>query len=290
MAQPSLLCKLRFYEGLRIIGYETPTVVTSSYLSPLITASIPSSFDPNEERKQIRRVFNLTDVRLLTEADIALSASQKAMTHVLSFDHREMAVTISQVWRGVARSANVSPWNQLQVSIAELSGQERTPLLETEIIIPPKNVAVMGFESRDGLPYFLSLHVFPPATEKLGETKEKEEGVVGGVTGGVIGGVKPGESRAVRAIGNIRPPQLIKKVNPIYPEEAKKKGLEGVVILEAETDPFGNIFRTQILRSVPEFDQAAIEAVRQWKYAPAIINGKPRGVIFTVTVSFRLKN
>lgn|GEM_PF-3129290 len=102
--------------------------------------------------------------------------------------------------------------------------------------------------------------------------------MVGGVTGGVIGGVKTGESGAVRAIGNIRPPQLIKKVNPIYPEEAKKKGLEGVVILEAETDPFGNIVRTQILRSVPEFDQAAIEAVRQWKYAPAIINGKPRGL------------
>ena len=45
----------------------------------------------------------------------------------------------------------------------------------------------------------------------------------------------------------------------------------------------------KILRSIPLLDQAAIDAVRQWVYEPMIINGRPRGVIFTVTVRFTLK-
>jgi protein TonB len=45
----------------------------------------------------------------------------------------------------------------------------------------------------------------------------------------------------------------------------------------------------KILRSIPLLDQAALDAVRQWVYEPMIINGRPRGVIFTVTVRFTLK-
>jgi protein TonB len=44
-----------------------------------------------------------------------------------------------------------------------------------------------------------------------------------------------------------------------------------------------------VLRSIPLLDQAAIDAVRQWKYEPLIINGKPTPVVFTVTVRFQLK-
>jgi protein TonB len=47
--------------------------------------------------------------------------------------------------------------------------------------------------------------------------------------------------------------------------------------------------RVNILRSIPLLDQAAIEAVRQWVYEPMVINGQPRGVIFTVTVTFKLR-
>ena len=51
----------------------------------------------------------------------------------------------------------------------------------------------------------------------------------------------------------------------------------------------GKIKKTKILRSIPELDKAAIDAVKQWVYEPKIIDGKPRGVIFTVTVVFKLK-
>jgi TonB family protein len=125
-----------------------------------------------------------------------------------------------------------------------------------------------------------------------------EGGVVGGVEGGVVGGVEGGvaskvEARVdgpVRATGEIKPPKLIKMVSPIYPEEARNDGIEGVVILEATTGIYGRVQETKILRSIPELDQAAIDAVMQWVYEPFMIDGKLRGVIFTVTVVFKLKS
>jgi len=65
--------------------------------------------------------------------------------------------------------------------------------------------------------------------------------------------------------------------------------VEGVVIIEAQTDIYGRVQSVKVLRSIPLLDQAAIDAVRQWVYEPMVINGRPRGVIFTVTVTFKLK-
>ena len=97
------------------------------------------------------------------------------------------------------------------------------------------------------------------------------------------------DSGPVRAVGDIKPPKLIKRVDPVYPEEAKKAGIEGVVIVEATTGIYGRVQNVKILRSIPALDQAALDAVYQWVYEPALINGKPRGVIFTVTVTFNIK-
>jgi TonB family protein len=96
------------------------------------------------------------------------------------------------------------------------------------------------------------------------------------------------EEGPVRALGEIKPPNLIKIVPAKYPEIARQARVDGIVILEATTDILGRVFSVKILRSIPLLDQAAIEAVRQWVYEPMIINGKPRGSIFTVTVRFSL--
>lgn len=95
---------------------------------------------------------------------------------------------------------------------------------------------------------------------------------------------------AVRAKDQIAPPKLIKKVDPVYPEEARAEGIQGVVILEIMTDEEGKVVRVKILKSESSIlNKAAIDAVRQWKYKPLILKGKPTPVIFTITVAFRLK-
>ena len=116
----------------------------------------------------------------------------------------------------------------------------------------------------------------------------------GGVEGGVVGGVagakedKQFEGDAVRAVGKVQPPKLVKMVNPVYPEIARQGRVEGVVILEAKTDEEGNVVDARILRSIRVLDQAAIDAVKQWKYEPLVIDGKAHKVVFTVTVRFVL--
>ena len=93
----------------------------------------------------------------------------------------------------------------------------------------------------------------------------------------------------VRAAGEVRPPRLIRRVEPDYPEMARLARVEGTVILEAVTDIYGRVSSVRVLRSIPLLDEAAAAAVRQWLYEPMIINGRPRPVVFTVTVRFVLQ-
>jgi protein TonB len=97
------------------------------------------------------------------------------------------------------------------------------------------------------------------------------------------------EEEPVRAIGEVRLPRLLRRVEPDYPQVAREARVEGVVILEATTDIYGRVQSVKVLRSVPLLDQAAVEAVKQWVYEPMVINGRPRAVVFTVTITFRLK-
>jgi periplasmic protein TonB len=120
--------------------------------------------------------------------------------------------------------------------------------------------------------------------------------VSGGVKGGVVGTTISKEEAEklqkmppVKAEGNVQPPALRIQVEPIYPEEARAAGKEGIVILEAVTDVYGRIESTRVLRSIPGLDQAAVDAVKQWIYEPLVIDGKPRRCVFTVTVRFTLK-
>jgi len=98
------------------------------------------------------------------------------------------------------------------------------------------------------------------------------------------------QDKPVKATGDVKPPKIIHKVDPVYPEDAKKQGIEGTVILEATADIKGKVQAVKVLRGVDGLNQAAMDALKQWTYEPMMINGKPMPVVFTVTVRFRLKD
>jgi protein TonB len=123
-----------------------------------------------------------------------------------------------------------------------------------------------------------------------------EGGVPGGVVGGVVGGLPeapppppPPPQAPVRVGGNIKAPTNIKRVNPVYPPIAQSARVQGVVIIEATIGPDGSVKDAKILRSIPLLDQAALDAVKQWRFTPTLLNGVPVPVIMTVTVNFTLQ-
>ena len=92
----------------------------------------------------------------------------------------------------------------------------------------------------------------------------------------------------VRVGGNIKAPVQVSKVAPVYPAIAQSARVQGIVILEALIGVDGRVNDARVLRSVPLLDQAALDSVKQWQYAPTLLNGVPVPVAMTVTVSFTL--
>jgi periplasmic protein TonB len=78
-------------------------------------------------------------------------------------------------------------------------------------------------------------------------------------------------------------------VRPIYPEVARIARIEGTVLLEAVLDPTGRVTQLRVIKSAPMFDQAAQDAVRQWRYTPSTYGGHPVSVLMTITIRFTLK-
>ncbi len=92
----------------------------------------------------------------------------------------------------------------------------------------------------------------------------------------------------MRVGGIIRAPQKVHDVAPRYPVVAQQSRVQGFVILEAVISEDGAVQSLRVLRSQPLLDAAAVEAVRQWRFTPTLLNGQPVPVVMTVTVNFRL--
>jgi bla regulator protein blaR1 len=108
----------------------------------------------------------------------------------------------------------------------------------------------------------------------------------GGETGTFTPSPEPSAGGPIRVGGSIKEPKKIKDVKPDYPEIAQNAGVTGVVILDAVIDRDGYVEDVRVLRSVALLDDAAMSAVRQWRFTPTLLNGQPVAVLMTVTVNF----
>jgi protein TonB len=115
-------------------------------------------------------------------------------------------------------------------------------------------------------------------------------GVVGGTLGGQLGGQIGGTGTALRVGGDVKAPVAIIRPEPTYTEIARKGRIEGFVIIEAIIDVNGNVTDVRILKNLPlGLGDAAMEAVKRWKFKPGTLNGQPVPVIYDLTVNFRLQ-
>ena len=160
---------------------------------------------------------------------------------------------------------------------------------------PDANPPVPGYEPP------ISVGVFVPPTDIPDGIPESDpyfsQGDPGGVPGGLpawLGGqplpTKPEpEPEPILIVGNMRPPQKITHVSPVYPPIAARARIQGTVKLQAVIDAEGRVSNLTVVHSVTLLDRAAIEAVQQWRYVPTFLNGRAVPVIMTVEVKFRLR-
>jgi protein TonB len=160
-----------------------------------------------------------------------------------------------------------------------INGQLRTP---TKI---PEKVAMIKEESA------------PPPMTMAGVIGGVPGGVPGGSMGGVIGGIigstpvavpKVAAPTRIRVSGGVQQGNLISQVKPVYPAIAKAARIQGTVVLQAEISKQGTIENLHVLSGHPMLVQNAIDAVKQWRYKPYLLNGEPVPVETTITVNFTL--
>jgi TonB family protein len=109
------------------------------------------------------------------------------------------------------------------------------------------------------------------------------DGVGPGSGGGTGGGpYRPGSG--------IEPPRLLREVKPDYTEDARRRSIEGEVVLEIVVRRDGGVGDIRLVRGLGAgLDRRAIDAVRQWRFAPASRLGSPVDVLVEVAVEFRLR-
>jgi TonB family protein len=84
----------------------------------------------------------------------------------------------------------------------------------------------------------------------------------------------------------IKPPAKIKDVRPVYPAIAQAARVQGTVVLDATVGPDGRVTSTKVIKTVPMLDRAAVDAVRQWRYAPTRVKGRAVPIVLTIAVNF----
>jgi len=88
--------------------------------------------------------------------------------------------------------------------------------------------------------------------------------------------------------GGVMAGQIVSKVTPVYPQEAKDEKITGAVVLKAVIGKDGTIENLQVLSGPKELAASALDAVRQWVYKPYLLNGEPVEVETTITVNYQL--
>ena len=126
-----------------------------------------------------------------------------------------------------------------------------------------------------------------PGEGEPGDLNGSPFGVPGGIGDGEAG---PGGDRGldpVEVTGDMVRPVLLEKVNPSYPQVARRAGLGGRVTVRAVIAEDGSVESVEVFFSTnPLFNDAAVDAVRKWRYRPAHMNGRPVRVYFSVVVDF----
>lgn len=252
-ASKDILVHFNFFEGIRQKENTSPTVASSYFLKPLEKNYFILSSHQTEQKTRLKRVYNLKEVKPLLQAQWIWqqgAAAEKFRTIVLN----------GHVFRVQLILAVKKHEDGFRLQVTERKKEKSKKILDTEITLPQENTAIFGFEDSMGKIYFLSFY------------REKNPGKADDET---------------IDVSHHRVPELIKRIDPVYPPEAIQKNIEGTVIMEVVVDTGGNVSSVRVTGGKQKiFNDAAVKAVRQWKYQPYLVRGKAKPVKFIVVLDF----
>jgi periplasmic protein TonB len=173
-------------------------------------------------------------------------------------------------------------------AVMKVVKQVQTDLVNGQLRTPTKIPQKIQMIKEDEAP--------PPVMAASGVVGGVPGGVPGGQMGGVIGGIissapvvpKVATPQRVRVSQGVTQGLLLRKIQPAYPPLARQARIQGPVVLQAEIGKDGSIQNLHLISGHPMLAPAAIEAIKQWKYKPYILNGEPVEVETTITFNFTL--
>jgi protein TonB len=134
----------------------------------------------------------------------------------------------------------------------------------------------------------------PPSMAGVAGMEGMGGGTAGGVMGGILGGIGSGPTvkaappKKLSISSGVMAGNLLEKTIPQYPAIAKAARIQGTVVLQATISKNGTIQNLRVVSGPPMLQQAALDAVRSWRYKPYLLNGDPVEVETTVNVVFNL--
>jgi protein TonB len=232
-------------------------------VAPARPASIPSSAAPTHVselppvRNDSNAGINMANPALPT-ASAALSKSSKNPEPVAS----------QAVFKPAPESKNAEP-NPRTAPPAE--PQRKPSLGDVHLATPVVNRGTASPQAAVALPS-LQIDASPAGSDPLAAVES----------------IQHKELVAPRPVGgDVKTAQLLKSVAPVYPPLARAQRISGNVQIDAFIDASGNVASVKVISGPPVLHNSALEAVKQWKYSPALLDGQPTSMHLTVVVQFR---
>ncbi len=230
---------------------------------------------------------NLVGPLVLALALTPLAAAQEAAPQRIAVDKTQMASQIikkvAPVYPPLARQARIQGQVVLKVEISKSGDVENIQLYSGHPMLAPSAVeAVKQWKYRPYLVNGEPVNVKTDVTVNFTLADASSPNAAAGVPAQV-----PFPTR-IRVSQGVEHGLLVSKVQPQYPSDAKEQHIQGEVLLSVTIDKEGNVANIQVVSGPESLVPASIEAVKQWKYRPYLLEGTPVEVETQVTVNFTL--
>ena len=245
----------------------------------------------------MKRNFLAPTLLLLTLTSLAASQAVPKYVRVgQSVMTGQISEKVAPIYPPLARQARIQGTVVLKVVVSKSGDVENMQLVSGHPMLAP--AAIDAVKQWKYQPYLLNgnpVEVDTQVTVNFTLSDKPADSVAADNGSGFSGVIPPRQTspaapvpQRVRVSQNVAQGLLVTKVNPQYPQEAKDQRIQGAVVLSVIVDKEGNVASIHLISGHPLFAPVAIDAVKQWKYRPYLLNGTPSEVDTQVTVNFTL--